>query len=679
MKDLTFKQVRGKTFELLQKLGPALTMGIAVVPIGGILLALGTMLTTPTFVEFLPFLGSTPIVTVANLLSTIGNMILNNLQVIFCVSVALGYCDKDGVAGFSALLAFLTFHTSINYILGITSEMVSTQWELYATYLGIPSLNIGVFGGLLCGALTAFLYHRFKETKLPTALSFFEGKRFVPIVTVLFSILLAVVMTIIWPPIQLFVSSFGSGNSESMFSIMLCIFLCCALIPFGLHTLFYAIYAFQMGTYINAAGEAVHGLASIYFAQLADGVPLTTFYGISYSYINGALLIGVAFAILKEAKPENYEKTKSIMSSAILVNLLTGISEPIVFSFALQCYPLYLLLSVFVALGAPLMKFLSIQVGTGFCGGLMDYFIYGVLQNAHNWWLGVIICPIIGFLFYKLCRFLIRKFDLKTLGRYDDDTESDNDMLINNEDGLASQVLKALGGSKNVLSIDACATRIRVTVNSSKDVDKKMFTKLGASGVMEFDKNYQIVFGSEAIHIVDQIKAIMSGKNIKQTEKIVRSSVEVSDEKFLSPMTGKLLPLQDVPDHIFAQKMMGPGFAIDPTEGEVYSPVNGRIENIFKTKHCISIISDDGKEIMLHLGIDTVKLEGKSFNILAQVGDEVKAGDLLGTIDLAYISKMNYSPIVPIIFTNILDHDVVLRKTGNVKAKEKDVIKFVKK
>lgn len=674
------QSIKGKIFELLQKLGPALTMGIAVVPIGGILLAIGTMLTTPTFVNFLPFLNTYPVITIANLLVTIGNMILGNLHIIFCVSVALGYCEKDGVAGFSAILSFLTFHTSINYILNITSDMASTQWELYATYLGIPSLNIGVFGGLLCGGLTAFAYHKFKETKLPTALSFFEGKRFVPIMAILLSIVMAILMSFIWPSVQMFISSLGNGNSENMFAIMLCIFLCCALIPFGLHTLFYAIYAFQMGTYVSLSGEVFHGLASIYFAQLADGVPLTTFYGISYSYINGALLIGVACAILKEAKPQYYEKTKSIMSSAILVNLLTGISEPIVFSFALQCYPLYLLLSIFVALGAPLMKFLSIQVGTGFCGGLMDYFIYGVLQNAHNWWLGIIICPIIAFLFYKLCRYLIRKFDLKTLGRYDDGTSLEtNEVLFHDEDSLAIKVLNALGGQKNVSSIDACATRIRVTVFSTENIDKNRFMQLGANGVMEFDKNYQIVFGAEAIHIVDQIKAVMNGQKVESTSQLIKETAEMKNENILSPLTGKLLTLKEVPDNIFAEKMMGPGFAIDPSDGEVYSPVNGKVESVFTTKHCISIVSKEGKEVMIHLGIDTVKLEGKPFNILVKAGDTVKAGDHLGTIDLNYISRLDYSAIVPIVFTNILDHDVQLKKTGHVQAKEDNIIEFIKK
>lgn len=679
------KKVSGKIFKALQTLGPSLTMGIAVIPLGGLLMGISSILTNTTFIETLPFLGSNVVVAIATLFSNIGNMIINNLPIIFAVSVATSYCKKDGVAAFSAVLGFLAMHTTIGQILNITVESTS-DWTRYTTMLGIPTLNVGVIGGMICGFMVVIAYNMFKDIKLPQAFSFFQGKRFVPLASIVICAIVAIPISMIWPFIQNFIataadSASGSYNILTMTIMSVCTIL---LIPLGLHTFLYATWAYQLGTYVTTSGEVVHGFLTIFLAQMADGVPLTTFVPLTANYLLSGVLIGVALAIIKEANAEQKESTKSLFSGGIITNLFTGITEPLFFPYVFSAPLLYGVAVVVLFFGEWAVYFLNSAVGISYCGGLVDFLIYGVLQNAHNWFLVPVICIILGVMTYWPSRFLIRKLHLNVPGQesFSSNELEQNDkefVIINQADALEVKVLKALGEKENIEDIDACATRLRVNVKDHNLVNKNIFNTLGASGVMAMGNNFQIVFGTQATLICEQIKAVMQGKSVVGTVLDQSEDVEAKDEIIVSPASGKILNIKEVPDKIFSEEMMGCGFAIDPIDGMIVSPVDGEIDNVFPTKHAIGIISECGKEILVHLGIDTVKLEGKGFNILIKPNDKVKAGQPICKMDLDVIKENGFSTISPIIFTNMNTYKVVVDKEKDVNKGDKDIIHFEKR
>jgi PTS system D-glucosamine-specific IIC component len=667
--------VGATVYGAFQKLGPSLMPAVAVIPLGGLLLAFGTMLSNTTFIQYLPFLGVGAIQAFAGILQTVGNLIINNLGVWFCLSVAFSFCDKDAVAAFSALFAYMTMHTCISNLLGITGELAATDWQYYTTTLGISTLNMGVFGGLLCGLMTVAVYKKFKDVKLPSALSFFQGKRAVPIMSIVCAIVMSIPVMLIWPRIQGLIVSLMDIGGDGEINIVFCAFLAfiiACLLPFGLHTLVYVVWAFQLGSYTSASGEVIHGLQNIFFAQMADGVPLTTTAMLTGNYTLAALLVGLACAFISEAKPQNKEKTRSLLSGGIFTVIMTGITEPISFTYLFMCPPLYLLTSFFSAVCVLIINAVQTNVGTGYCGGVMDFIIYGLLQQAHNWWLLPILCLVIGFAYYVLARFLIRTFHLMVPGQEEEEETvaagNTNVPVIDGE--LAKKVLENLGGKENVTEIDACATRLRVAVKSIQGVRKENFTKLGATGTMVVGKNLQIVFGTKAVILSDQIKALMKGEQVSPVVFEESKEEVLVNEDMVAPLSGKLVGLKDIPDKVFAEGMMGTGFAIDPDDGMVYSPVNGVVDNVFPTKHAIGIVSDGGKEILIHMGIDTVKIGGAPFEIFVKNGEMVEAGQKLAKMDLKAIREDGYATIVPILFTNIPMYEAVLDKQGTVKAKE---------
>lgn len=508
----TKKQNQNKFFAALQTLGPSLTTGIAVIPVGGLLLGLSSILTNSTFVSGLPFLNGAVVSSIAQLFSNIGNLIINNLAVLFAMSVAMSYSKKDAVATFSALLTFMTMHTTIGQILHITAESTA-DWTRYASVLGIPTLNIGVMGGILAGLVTAWVYNRFKEQKLPMAFSFFQGKRFVPIMSIICGALVAVPVSIVWPLIQSLISSIANGASGATFSVWLMAglsFLTFSLLPFGMHTFLYAAWAYQVGTYVSASENVVHGLLNIFFAQLADGVPLTTTVPLTGNYILTGTLIGVALAIVKEAIPSKKEDTKSLFMGGIVTNLFTGITEPLVFTYVFAAPILYWVAVGFMFLGELVVYFLNVTVGISFCGGLVDFLIYGVLQNASGWYLLPFIAAAFGFLAYLTARFLIRRFHLNVPGQEGFDEESAGETKIVEGTPLAETIVEALGGKENIRELDVCATRLRVQVNDPAKVNKDAFKATGAAGVLNVGDSLQIVYGTNATLICDQVKAVMN-------------------------------------------------------------------------------------------------------------------------------------------------------------------------
>lgn len=679
--------VQGKVFAAFQTLGPSLTTGIAVIPLGGLLLGLSAILTNATFTQAIPFLGSPVIVAIATFFSNIGNMIIGNLPVIFAVSVAMSYCKKDAVAAFSALLGFLSMHTTISQVLGITAETVA-DWTRYSTILGINTLNIGVIGGILVGLMTKVAYDKFKDVKLPTALSFFQGKRFVPLATIVICTLTAIPVSIIWPFLQNIVASIaGTSENLSMVTMIALSIGTFLLMPFGLHTFLYATWSYQLGTYVSQSGEAVHGLQNIFFTQLSEGVPLTTTLPMAGNYILSGALIGTAFAIIKEAKDSQQESTKSLFMGGIMTNLFTGITEPLFFPYVFAAPILYVTLLAFVLIGEVIIYVLNCTVGISYAGGLVDFFIYGVLQNANNWFLIPVIAVVIGFIVYQVQRIMIRKFHLNVPGqegfKSEESSESISNTTVSNESHspLMDKVIAALGGQENISEIDACATRLRVQVNDSKKVKKDSFTPMGASGVMSVGNNFQIVFGTQAAILCEQIKARMENRTVETADILVppKDKVEIDlKEDIVIPIKGVLTALSSVSDSVFAEGILGPGFAITPEDGDVYSPVSGEIVEVFSTKHAINILSDGGKEILIHMGFDTVKLNGEPFEIFVQDGQKIKAGQKLAKVAIEKVKAAGLDNTTAVVFTNMQDYTVSLKKTGAVSVNEKDFISIEK-
>ena len=666
-----------KLFSILQNFGPTMMMVIAVIPIGGLLLGIGVFMQNETFMNQYHFLASTPVFAFSSFIRAVGNMIIGNLHILFAAAIAEGLCKHDGVGAFSAILGFLTMNTVIGSVLGLTSEKIADS-TLYTTVLGMPTLQMGVFGGICIGIMVGVLYKNFKDVKFPQGISFFQGKRFVPIITVVGAMVLGVLFSFIWPPIQNGILALSKTVGDTTNPVALYIFGLGnrLLIPFGLHNLWYPVFYFQVGSWTNAAGQTIIGDLNIYLAQLAEGAKITHGLTSGGCYLFPGFCIAAALAISKMAKPENRKKTFGLFAAGIVTIIFTGITEPIEFVFMFACFPLYIIHAFLMSLSFPILCLLNVHVGSTFCGGLMDWIVYGVLQNSPGWQLIIPLNVAIGGVYYLIYKTFIKVLDFKTPGREDDVVVVD--ASLKQEDVLAAKVLKELGGKENISNLDACATRLRVTVKNTENIKKEVFTSLGASGTMQNGNDYQIIFGTQAAFLKEQIQAIMNGEVVENLE-IKKETAELVDEEILIPMKGTLVELSEVPDNVFAEGMMGCGFAIDPEGGIVYSPVNGRIDSVFPTKHAISIVTDGGKEVVIHMGMDTVKLEGKPFEIYVKKDELIEAGQKIAQMDLVEINKKAPSAITPVVFTNMPDYDVVLEKKGKVAEKEDKFMHFKKK
>lgn len=668
---------KSRLFSILQNFGPTMMMVIAIIPVGGLLLGIGVFMQNETFMKDIPFLASGPVFAFSTFIRSVGNMIIGNLHILFAVAIAEGLAEHDGSAAFSAVVGFFTMNTVIGSVLGLTAENIGDS-TLYTMTLGMPTLQMGVFGGICIGIMVGVLYKKFKNVKFPQAISFFQGKRFVPIITVVGAMMLGVVFSLIWPSIQSGILTLSRTVGDTTNPVALYLFGLGnrLLIPFGLHNLWYPVFYFQVGEWVNAAGQTIVGDLNIYLAQLADGATITHGLTSGGCYLFPGFCIAASLAITKMAKPENRKKTFGLFSAGILTIIATGITEPIEFVFMFTCFPLYVIHAFFMALSFPILCLLNIHVGSTFCGGLMDWIVYGVLQNSPGWQWIIPLNILVGVIYYFIFRFLIKKFNFKTPGREDDVVELEE---FQNEDALAARVLEELKGKENILKLDACATRLRVTVKSRDGIQPDVFKVLGASGTMQNGNDYQIIFGTQAAFLKEQIKAIMDGKTISHKEKKDLKQISDIEEEIVSPITGRIIPLNQVPDKVFAEGMMGCGFAIIPEDGKVCSPVNGQINSVFPTKHAISIISDAGKEVIIHMGMDTVKLQGKPFEILVENGQLVEAGQDIAVMDLGEIEKNAPSTITPVVFSNMTEYDVELDKSGKVKKAEKNILHFANK
>ncbi|WP_173917131.1 glucose-specific PTS transporter subunit IIBC [Halobacillus sp. Marseille-Q1614] len=649
-------------FGTLQKIGKALMTPVALLPAAGILLAFGTSFAQDDFVDRVPFFGTPWVQTFLEVMASAGNVVFANLPLLFAVGVAIGLAKGDGVAGLAAIIGYLIMNVVMGVLGNVDADMAASD-PAYADVLGIPTLQTGVFGGIIVGVLAAFLYNRYFNIELPQFLGFFAGKRFVPIITAFSSLFLGMIMLWLWPFAQNGLNALSHLMLEGNQTISAFFFgvIERSLIPFGLHHIFYSPFWFEFGSYTTEAGNIVRGDQSIFFAQLRDGVEFTagTFMVGKFPFMMFGLP-AAALAIYHTAKPERKKVVGGIMLSAALTSFLTGITEPIEFSFLFVAPLLFGIHAIFAGLSFMTMELLNVKIGQTFSGGLIDFILFGILPNRTDWWWVIIVGLIFSVIYYFGFRWAILKFNLATPGR--EDESADSDVGGGSTDDKPFEILEAMGGEKNISYLDACITRLRVSVHDKGNVNKDRLKQLGASGVMEVGNNIQAIFGPVSDTLRGQMQDIIDGKSPRAREESVKDStaeagaaapVSGGELDFVSPMKGKVLPIEEVPDQVFSGKMMGDGFAIEPIDGKIISPINGKVLNVFPTKHAIGLQAENGMEILIHIGIDTVKLKGEGFTSKVEEGDTVTKGQPLMDVDLDYISEHAASIVTPIVFTNL--------------------------
>ena len=648
-----------KLFGQLQRIGKALMLPVAILPAAGLLLAIGTAFQGEALQHYLPFIKNGVIQNIANMMTGAGGIIFDNLPIIFALGVAIGLAGGDGVAAIAAFVGFIIMNKTMGAFLNVTPAQLEDPSKGFANVLGIPTLQTGVFGGIIIGALAAWCYNKFYNISLPSYLGFFAGKRFVPIMMATTSFILAFPMAWIWPFIQNGLNAFSTGLLESNtgLAVFLFGFIKRLLIPFGLHHIFHAPFWFEFGSWKNAAGEIIRGDQRIFIEQIREGVHLT-----SGKFMQGEFPVMVfglpaaALAIYQTAKPENKKVVGGLMLSAALTSFLTGITEPLEFSFLFVAPLLFFIHAVLDGLSFLTLYLLHLHLGYTFSGGFIDFVLLGILPNKTPWWLVIPVGLVYAVIYYVVFRFLIVKFNFKTPGREDKQASVANTSASK----LPFDVLDAMGGKENIKHLDACITRLRVEVNDKSKVDVEGLKALGASGVLEVGNNMQAIFGPKSDQIKHDMARIMNGDITKPSETTVTEDTsdepvqleEVKETDIYAPGTGHIIPLSEVPDKVFSEKMMGDGIGFVPEKGEIVAPFDGTVKTIFPTKHAIGLESDTGIEVLIHIGIDTVKLNGEGFESLVDVNEPVTQGQPLMKINLAYLKEHAPSVVTPVIITN---------------------------
>lgn len=683
MKNLAMKFVNKLT-----NIGGSLQTPIAILPAAGILLALGTIFTSQSFLDMMPIMDNPTLTHIFNVCLQCGSIIFGNLPLIFAAGVAIGLTNNDGVAALSAIVGYLIMNVTIGGILNVTPEMLETS-RAYTSILGIPTLQTGVLGGIFIGVLASAIYNRFYKVELPQALAFFAGKRSVPIITAFAAFFLGIVMCFVWPPIQDGINALSAtiSNMNSAAAGFMFGFVERLTIPFGMNHVWWPTFWLQAGEYVNQAGQVVNGDQLIFFAQLADNVPLT-----AGTFMNGLFVLkmfsmpAAAFAMYKCARPENRKKVAGIMLSGAITSFVCGITEPLEFCFIFAAPVLFLIHAVIAGLGFEAMNLLGAHLGFSFSGGSLDYLFFNVLTNRSNWWIVIPVGIALFAIYYFLFTFAIKKWNLKTPGR-EAKKETDVDDVAISDTELITKVIEALGGSSNIVHVNACYSRLRVDVHEVSKVDKDAFTNLQASGVSILGKNIQVIYGMKAVAMKEGVLAMMKGATITgESISSVQGDINISEdpkalEQLVSPYTGIIMPITAVPDEVFKSRAMGDGFAVDLNNGEITSPINGTVISIFPTKHAISLVDTKKNEVLLHLGLDTVNLNGEGFTLHVEAGDSVTAGQKLADVDLKLLKEKQISAISPVIFTNLdsSKYEIKIKTNGSVAKGQKSLFEIVKK
>lgn len=711
--------MKDKIFGVLQRVGRSFMLPIALLPVAGLLLGLGSSLTNTTMLETYHLMGIMGPGTILNMIFTVmseaGNIIFANLPILFAMGVAIGMAKQEKeVAALASVVAFFIMHASISAMITINGGAEKMLEGSTTNVVGITSLQMGVFGGIIVGLGVAALHNKFYKIELPQVLSFFGGTRFVPIISALVFTLVGILMFFIWPVIQQGIYAIGDLVMRSGYAgTWVYGFMERLLIPFGLHHVFYLpFWQTGVGGTMEVAGQVVEGAQNIFFAQLAD--PSTTEFSVSATrFMSGKFplmifgLPGAALAMYRTAKPENRKKVAGLLFSAALTSMLTGITEPLEFTFLFVAPVLYGIHCVLAGLAYMLMHICNVGVGMTFSGGLIDLTLFGILQgNAKTHWIWIVIVGIGYFVvYYFLFSFLIKKMNLKTPGRDDSEevklynradvearkhagkgAETD---AASDEDALSRMITAGLGGKKNISDVDCCATRLRCTVFDADKVDEALLKSTGASGVIKKGTGIQVIYGPRVSVIKSNLAEYLEHA---PEEEIVNETAEASGALesedagkstgnksgnviksivIKSPMTGLAGGIETAPDEGFAQKMMGDGAVVEPTEAQVVAPADGEIAFVFPSKHAIGFVTEDGVSMLIHVGIDTINLNGEGFEVFVQDGDKVKAGTPLMKLDLAYIREHAPSLVSPVICTELEENQSIrLIAEGEVKAGE---------
>ena len=726
--------MKDKIFGVLQRVGRSFMLPIAVLPVAGLLLGIGSSFTNETTIAtygLQSILGNgTMLHALLVIISKAGNVIFDNLPIIFAVGVAIGMAKAEKeVAALSAMISFFVMHASINAVLMVSGKILADGSiadgvldGTIASVCGIQSLQMGVFGGIIVGLGVAALHNRYHKIVLPSALSFFGGSRFVPIISTVVYVGVGILMYFIWPAVQNGIFALGGlVTGTGYFGTLVFGIIKRALIPFGLHHVFYMpFWQTAVGGTMMVDGNLVQGGQNIFFAQLASP-DVTHFSADATRYFSGEFIFmifglpGAALAMYRCAKPEKKKAAGGLLLSAALACMFTGITEPLEFSFLFVAPALFAVQVILAGSAYMIAHVLNIAVGLTFSGGILDLFIFGILQgNAKTSWMRILPVGIIYFLlYYFIFSFLIKKYDFKTPGREDDDEETKlytkADVNARNtansrqsetdgkqggtDDEKSAAIARGLGGKKNITSVDCCATRLRCSIENPELVDEKLLKATGAVGVVKRGQGIQVIYGPQVTVIKSNLEAYLaqigdedevdrpeaaqkseqsatdSQPEAGVSEQMPAESVQLQTSSHIlySPLKGKVAPISESPDEAFASKAMGDGYMVMPEDGTVVAPEDGTVLFVFPSKHAIGMKAADGTEYLLHIGVDTVKLDGKGFEVFVTDGQQVHQGDKLMEFDLSFIREHAASEACMVIFTGLTSADSLnLTKEGMV-------------
>lgn len=693
--------MKDKIFGVLQRVGRSFMLPIAILPVAGLFLGIGGSFTNQTMLETYGLMGimgpGTFINAILQVLNAAGSIVFDNLHIIFAMGVAIGMAKQEKeVAALSAAIAFFVMHATIGALIidfGAPNLSGAT-----ASVLGINSLQMGVFGGIIVGLGVAALHNKYYKIQLPQVLSFFSGTRFVPIISAAVYLVVGIAMYYIWPVIQTGINALGGFVLASGYAgTWLYGFIERALIPFGLHHVFYIpFWQTALGGTAMVNGALVEGAQNIFFAELATpgiqhfSVEATRFMAGKFPLMIFGLP-GAALALYRCAKPENRKAVGGLLLSAALTSMLTGITEPLEFTFLFVAPAMYVVHCVLAGASYMIMHILNVGVGLTFSGGLIDLTLFGIMQgNAKTSWLWIPVVGVVYFIvYYFVFSFMIKKFDYKTPGRDDSEIKLYTRADVNarkegeaaaaqsgGDTALSRQIMMGLGGKANISDVDCCITRLRCTVHDASKVDQQLLKETGASGVICKGTGVQVVYGPRVSVIKSDLEAFLASPESNEAAPqaapaAVEDSAPASSGAHViaSPLTGNVIPLEQVADGVFSEKMVGEGFAVEPADNQVYAPADCEVVTVFGTKHAIGLTTTDGVELLIHLGIDTVQMNGAPFTIDVKEGDKLKKGAKIGSFDEKMIIEAGYRTVTPVIVTNSDAYtSFTLQKTGKVSA-----------
>ena len=695
--------MKDKIFGVLQRVGRSFMLPIALLPVAGLLLGIGSSFTNETMLAAYGLNSvihpGTLIYTILDVMSQTGNAVFNNLALLFAMGVAIGMARKEKeVAALSGAVAYIIMNTAIQAMINAAGGVEAMPANSTTTMLGITTLQMGVFGGIVVGLGVAALHNKFYKIELPQVLAFFGGTRFVPIVSSIVYLVVGIAMFYIWPVVQNGIAALGALVLASGYAgTFIYGLLERALIPFGLHHVFYMpFWQTAVGGTAIIDGVTVTGAQNIFFAELAS--KSTTVFSVSATrFMAGKFpfmmfgLPGAALAMYQCAKPEKKKAAGGLLLSAALTAFLTGITEPLEFTFIFVALPMYAVHCVLAGLSFMLMHILNVGVGMTFSGGLIDLVLFGVMQgNAKTHWVWVVVVGAVYFvLYYIIFHFMISKFDYKTPGRDDAEevklyTRADvnarsaasGSTAPAGDDPVSALIVEGLGGTDNLSDVDCCATRLRCTVKDAALVRQDVLKASGASGVICKGNGVQVVYGPKVAVIKAKLEDYL--ENAPKTPAATAApapaaapaapAAAAKDTVLSACLNGTVVPLADVKDEAFASGALGDGIAIEPTDGELVAPADGEISSTFETHHAVGMTTTDGAELLMHIGIDTVKLGGKHFTYLVNEGDKVKKGQPLIRFELEAIKAEGYPVTTPLIVCNTDDYAAVAAKaSGTVK------------